>query len=62
MPTTPSWYSIRVEIPVPSAPTGDRTVRLRVPFATNDEERVRLLIAQALSSMRLTFLLPNRIH
>jgi hypothetical protein len=31
-------------------------------FATNDEERVRSLIGQALSSMRLTFVLPNRIH
>lgn len=37
-----------------TSPAGDGTVRLRVLFATNDEERVRSLIGQALSSGRLT--------
>ena len=35
-------------------PAADGTVRLRVLFATDDEERVRSLIGQALSSGRLT--------
>jgi hypothetical protein len=37
-----------------ASPAGDGTVRLRVLFATDDEERVRWLIAQALSSGRLS--------
>jgi hypothetical protein len=37
-----------------AVPTADGTVRLRVLFATDDEARVRALIAQALSSGRLT--------
>ena len=48
------------EPPCPLAPhhteasrAGDGTVRLRVLFATSDEEQVRSLIGQALSSGRL---------
>jgi hypothetical protein len=37
-----------------AVPAGDGTVRLRVLFATDDEDRVRALIGQALSSGRLT--------
>jgi hypothetical protein len=37
-----------------ASPAGGGTVRLRVLFATSDEERVRSLIGQALSSGRLT--------
>lgn len=37
-----------------ATPAGDGTVRLRVLFATDDEERVRSLIGQALSSGRLS--------
>ncbi len=36
-----------------ASPAGDGTVRLRVLFGTDDEERVRSLIAQALTSGRL---------
>jgi hypothetical protein len=37
-----------------AVPADDGTVRLRVLFATEDEERVRELIGEALSSGRLT--------
>jgi hypothetical protein len=37
-----------------AVPADDGTVRLRVLFATDDEERVRELIGEALSSGRLT--------